>query len=251
MNPPTTSSTIIKALAAKHHKDVFVGECKDGPTWNNNHLRLDAWVLCKSWSRPAVIGYEVKVSRADFRGDHKWPDYLPLCNEFYFVAPKGLIQSAELPDEAGLIELLGTSRLCTRKKAPHREVAIPEKLYRYILMCRAQIVASGENRCDRLEYWREWLAERKECKDMGYQVSKSIRAHCAKVESENDRLRNLHMRYDDVRDLISKLGIDPERFNTWTVESKLKALASPIPDDLRLSLNRLQVAMQEVSKFTV
>jgi hypothetical protein len=28
---------------------------------------------------------EVKSSRADFLADHKWPDYLPFCDHFYFA----------------------------------------------------------------------------------------------------------------------------------------------------------------------
>ncbi|HEX8528112.1 MmcB family DNA repair protein [Allosphingosinicella sp.] len=32
---------------------------------------------------------EIKVSRADLLGDHKWPDYLDYCDHFYWAVPSG------------------------------------------------------------------------------------------------------------------------------------------------------------------
>jgi len=60
-----TAKDIIKILSHKHRDDVFVTECKNGPS-NRGYLRLDAWVMARSWARPKVTGYEVKVSRSDF-----------------------------------------------------------------------------------------------------------------------------------------------------------------------------------------
>jgi len=89
---------IIKLLAQKHARDLFVSECKNGSTWfTEGGLRLDAWVMKRSWASPLTIGYEVKVSRQDFLSDSKWHGYLDYCNEFYFVCPPELIQPNELP----------------------------------------------------------------------------------------------------------------------------------------------------------
>ncbi|MBV7255745.1 MmcB family DNA repair protein [Pacificimonas sp. WHA3] len=41
---------------------------------------------------------EIKVSVADLRGDAKWRDYLPWCDEFYWGIPAGF--EASLLDEA-------------------------------------------------------------------------------------------------------------------------------------------------------
>jgi hypothetical protein len=30
---------------------------------------------------------EIKVSRADLLGDHKWPDYLDYCDRFFWAVP--------------------------------------------------------------------------------------------------------------------------------------------------------------------
>ena len=82
-----TAKDILRLIESRHSGDLVVAECKDGPTHYARHRRLDAWVMRKSWSKPALYGYEIKVSRQDFLKDDKWPDYLPMCNELYFVCP--------------------------------------------------------------------------------------------------------------------------------------------------------------------
>lgn len=51
---------------------------------------------------------EIKVSRADLRGDTKWPDYLAYCDRFFWAVPAGFDLSpfeeeGFRPDIAGLI----------------------------------------------------------------------------------------------------------------------------------------------------
>jgi hypothetical protein len=36
-----------------------------------------------------LVIVEIKVSRADLLGDHKWPDYLDYCDRFYWAVPTG------------------------------------------------------------------------------------------------------------------------------------------------------------------
>ncbi len=45
---------------------------------------------------------EIKRSRADFRADAKWPDYLDYCDQFYFAVPRGFPLEV-LPDDTGLM----------------------------------------------------------------------------------------------------------------------------------------------------
>ena len=40
-------------------------------------------------SRGQVVIVEIKVSRADLRGDCKWPDYLDYCDRFFWAVPQG------------------------------------------------------------------------------------------------------------------------------------------------------------------
>jgi hypothetical protein len=73
------SNDILKLLSEKHSEDVFVPECKNGSTWLSTHLRLDAWVMNRSWTKLKFTGYEIKVSRQDFLRDDthdiKWHNY--------------------------------------------------------------------------------------------------------------------------------------------------------------------------------
>jgi len=51
---------------------------------------------------------EIKCSRADLRGDMKWPDYLDYCDRFYWAVPAGFVldpfeEAHFRPDIAGLI----------------------------------------------------------------------------------------------------------------------------------------------------
>ena len=155
-----SADAIVSLLSVRHSEDVFVSECKDGPSQGSGHLRMDAWAMRKSWNNPTTYGYEVKISRSDFVGDDKWNLYLPLCSDFYFVCPSGLIQPGELGPEAGLIYVSATgTKLFLKKKAQRRDVKIPEDLFRYVLMCRAKITREYDRPVAR-DQWKDWLKEK-------------------------------------------------------------------------------------------
>lgn len=83
--------------------------------------RNDIWCLTemplKNGRRADLMGVdakgklvivEIKVSRADLLGDHKWPDYLEFCDRFYWGLPPSLDRSpldseAYQPDLCGVI----------------------------------------------------------------------------------------------------------------------------------------------------
>jgi hypothetical protein len=56
--PPITAPQILELLRVKHEGDVFVPECKTGPSQGHDHSRFDAWVMRKSWANAETIGYE-------------------------------------------------------------------------------------------------------------------------------------------------------------------------------------------------
>ena len=99
---------------------IYIPECKTGQSYN--FRRFDVWSLKKSWASFNTIGYEIKVSRQDFLNDCKWKEYLNFCNEFYFVAPKGIIDKNELPPEAGLFTVSSNCKMLYKtKRAIKRE----------------------------------------------------------------------------------------------------------------------------------
>jgi len=141
-----TAKIILNALAKKHSRDVFVSECKNGPTWFNNNLRImDAWAMNRSWSHLKMTAYEIKVSRGDFLSDKKWTDYLQYCHVFYFICPWGMIKPEEIEAPAGLIYMTNSgSTTRIKKRAVIRDIEIPTVLLIHILMSRAVISRPDE-----------------------------------------------------------------------------------------------------------
>ncbi len=65
----------------------------------SNGRRADVFAL-NNKGEIAII--EIKLSVADFRGDEKWPDYLPHCDRFYFAVAEAFPHEL-IPQTTGLI----------------------------------------------------------------------------------------------------------------------------------------------------
>ena len=237
-----TANDLLWLLAARHAADVFVPECKDGPSQGCQHLRLDAWAMSRSWTRPATFGYEIKVSRSDWVGDVKWHNYLGLCNCFSFVAPVGVIETAEVPAGLGLLTCNASgTRLFTRVKAAYREVTLPESLYRYLLMSRMVIARhpwiTADDDGDATTWWRRWLEERDEDRELGRSVSRALRrtveSRITRVEHENVDLRHQIERLTAVKDVLERHGW-PD--SSWGLERRLADLKTVTPPELDAAL---------------
>jgi hypothetical protein len=231
---PVDVKSIVELLRSRHRDDVLVLECKDGPSQGTSHNRMDAWAMRRSWSKPCTWGYEIKVSRSDFQRDDKWHRYLGYCNEFYFVAPFGLLKPSELPAEAGLLEASLNGRvLRRRKKASHRDVQIDECFWRYLLMCRTRIV--DRDVVSKEDYWREWLEKKVERREFGHRVSRGIRetveTQIESVKQKNRELREENEQLSDVRETLAELGFEkvPEYWGRrGALEAAIKRLADPL-----------------------
>ena len=104
--------TIIEtALHANHSEWMFLRELRVGTGRGKHSLqRLDAFALnCYPHRGMKRICYEIKMSRADFRNELKNPLKrrigMRFSNEFYFVAPAGLLKPEEIPADSGLFEV--------------------------------------------------------------------------------------------------------------------------------------------------
>lgn len=138
------SKDVIEALRQRHKpvfngnapSEIFLEELRVGTGFSNNtpgkgaEQRIDAWVLSMYPSRHWIrTSYEVKVSRSDFLLEMRKPEKrkyaLLYSNEFYFAAPKGLIEKHELPAEAGLIEVDEERRTKVIVESPWRDTPQP------------------------------------------------------------------------------------------------------------------------------
>lgn len=184
-----TASDIVKMLALRHADDVFVPGCKDGPTQGASVRIMDAWTMKRSWARPCMTGYEIKVSRSDFERDSKWVDYVPLCHRFYFVSPPGVVSPVDLPDGIGLLWTAksGGQRLVQKKAAAHREIDPPVSLLIYILMCRTKVYSDprmAETREERAAIWERDLAMDKHYQIVGHAVGRRIHQEVTTLKAE-------------------------------------------------------------------
>lgn len=211
-----TANQVLELLLKKYPNDKFlnVPECKTGATWSERTCpRMDLWTMSRSWSKLRFIGHEIKVSRNDFLLDHKWESYLPFCKEFYFVAPVDVIRKEECPEQAGLLTVnKNGTMIVTKKKAPVRDVEIPQKLFVYILMSRTEITSYAGHRKSTADFWRDQLLEHDETGKVGRRIAEiaarkadrtiaDVRAENNRLFSENQNLRleqSLGLRMDEI-----------------------------------------------------
>jgi len=231
---------ILDLLAVRHKDDLFVPECKDGPTWTQHHFRMDAWAMRRSWKNQCATGYEIKVSRADFTGDQKWPAYLACCNEFYFACPAGLIAPEELSKDVGLLWATPAGgRLYLKRKAVYRAVKIPDEVYRYVLMSRVAVKRySWHDSDDNRAYWKRWQAQEKVDSLLGRAVSnklqKLVRERITEVEKKQNELERRLESYENIRNVLKSLGFAGDKYvNSYDVRRKLEKLKEAVPEDLR------------------
>ncbi len=255
---------IMALLNAKHSKDVIIPECKNGETWGaRDLLKMDAWVLKRSYSPLTTIGYEIKCSRQDFEQDQKWTSYLDLCHEFYFVCPAGLIRTTDLPNRVGII-WASKDKLHTKKRAQRVDPDI-EKLSRlliYVVMSRSKIVAASMNEEDepkgQLQLLREATEKANERKELAHFVKGHIRQL---YEQTREVDLNLRPREDNVKrfeEQLAKLGIVwDSNANHWQdnmcVENEIRLLKHQISfrtlEGMKRLAHTLMEAVEEIEKY--
>jgi hypothetical protein len=180
----------------------------------------------KSWSPWTTFGYEVKVGRSDFVGDRKWEAYTPFCHEFAFVCPAKLIAVEELPPGVGLLWHHGGDRLTTRRKAVrgHPDPIKLLELMSYVLMSRTQIVANmwrAQEAEDRRDQWAQWLARDTGEQWLGHMVSSRLAERVHNAERKAAAADSRAARYETVRALLERLGLDAEYADAATITAQL------------------------------
>lgn len=209
-----SSQTICRALHAHHAEDFFFAEVKSGSSWHpaggQRLAIMDALAIKKSYARPCWTGYEIKVSRSDFQRDSKWTAYLPFCNRFYFVCPKGMITKDEIPAPAGLIWYdPENKKLHTVKATAYRQVEVSKDILLYLLYSRLESDRHPFFSDQRL-YWESWLEDKKHRHELAHKVKSAlwkqlreleIEAHKKQLEHERVQL-NLNALYEVLRDFM-------------------------------------------------
>ena len=139
--PKMRADEVLRALSRAYNSDkvLFLSEVKTGPTWFADGLqRMDAITIKKSWTKPCITGYEIKVSRSDFMSDEKWPGYLDYCHRLYFACPRGMIQPEELSPEVGLVWVNEKGGVRVRKRALFRNIEPPASLFYHLVISHTE-----------------------------------------------------------------------------------------------------------------
>ena len=247
-----TAKDIVDLLAIKHGRDVFVPECKTGPSVGGVP-RLDAWAMNRSWAQHAATVYEIKVHRSDFLADKKWPNYLDYGHYFYWVCPPKVIAPREVPEGTGLLwTSVNAKRLYTKVKAPRRELEVPNELFVYVMMWRARITREYQAE-DAADYWKQWLATKRENRELGHRVSRSmaklVRERIDEVDTKNQWLAKQNERLAEAKKLCAELGVDI----SWTIsadairQAQREKLGGDVLHQLREAKRVLERAEKEIA----
>ena len=224
------TATEVKLALSNFHKGkstYFITECKTCSTYfpdPQGLLKFDGIAVTKSYTKPNIIGYEIKVSRNDFKQDNKWHLYLQYCNEFYFVVPVGMVKKEELPDNVGLIYYNpDTKTLRTVKKALYRLIDKPVGIYEYIIFSRL-----SEDRIpfyeERAEYAKDFLEDKVNKKyvgdRLGTKLAKELQEAYKRLDSLQHTERSLEA-WTKVKKVLDRHHILPWRWyesDNWIKE---------------------------------
>lgn len=226
---------IAHALQNKHAEDAFYTQVKNGPTHTStNLLIIDAVALSKSWAKPCITGYEIKVNRSDFTRDEKWVYYRQYCHRMYLACPTGMIAPEELPDDTGLIWYNPEKKsLYTKKKALFRDVELPVEMLYYLVICRHDSERHPYF-SDRRQALEAWVDEKINTRTLSQEVStclvqrlKNAERKISEMELEMKGLQADSDRYQKISGIMREFGI-----NVWNpVESLRKTLESKLPPE--------------------
>lgn len=238
---------------ARHREDFVVTECKNGPTWfAQDMVRMDLVAVKKSWSKPMITAYEIKVSRQDFLSDDKWPQYLKYCDRFCFACPEGIIKKADIQaieiKGVGLVYVYpDTGAVRTVVKPLNRQVPYDPDFLMYILLSK---VASDRWPffSNQREHWQAWHRQKLEDKALGSAVRSKLAKRLQDLAIENEKLKRDLERGDGLGEEIKqRYGVNSMRDLEKAV-TVLEALAQVKGgwQQLRDALNTLKNLRREV-----
>lgn len=245
-----TAYDIKAALGVRHSADFFTTEVMDGPA-RKGGFRFDAVAITKSWTRPTFIGYEVKISRSDFRADSKFYAYLPYFHELYIACPKGMITREELPESIGLVWYdPETGAVRAKKRAVYRDIEIDVDMLLHIFY--------GHMRSDRTpfassrtEYARRLL----ETKHIEYGIGRQLGTKIArKIEEQDNLLRRYEHKSGDLKKLetVEKV-LEEHGIYTWSgddlAERLNEALSRSYPKALDNIADSLHNCMERLDRI--
>jgi hypothetical protein len=252
--PKVTASDIKMALAARHNRDYFLTEVKSGSTFMGTGNRiLDGVALRLSYTNSYLTGYEVKVSRSDFKADNKFFTYLPLVHALYIATPTGMVQREELPTEIGLIWYNPETRqLTVKKKPPPRQIEISRDMLLYIIYSRLERERIPFY-SDKATFFRDWLENKRSNAELAQKIRNRMTNEITRLESElrtaNLRLKfDVQAEYNELLKIMQNYGMPAYSGDEYIAKWLEARLAREYPEALDDVQRKLEGALKDIEK---
>jgi len=240
-----TANDILTALQKRTpQREMFFAGVNLGPAGHGLRT-MDAIWFRKSWTRPRITGFEVKISRSDFLRDDKWPEYAAVC----------VLSRNEIPGTAGLMVYNPESgALSVQKGAPHTDRELDQWLLMYLVMSKTEPKWHPFYSSER-EYLEAWVDDKADRKALGRMVGTRLALRLEDLEIENDRLkrdverlRETSRAYNEIVGVLRKER--GWRYGTSAVDQFKRLLAEPIPlaelDEIERGLQQVQRAVKRL-----
>lgn len=192
-----------------------------------------------------VVGFEFKASRSDWlrevRDGQKADYFVRLADEFYVVAPKGIVQESEIPEGWGYLEMKPNSeQLYKLQDSELTEHQQGEPGRRFWVRFLKQTVGEESN------YSQQDLIE---ARSRGYEDAKDDEFTQRTLDRDLDRLRDKAERWDRLQDsplgFLPNYGFDEEDIKTLELAWRLvRAVRGDSYGDLRKEVERLQDSIE-------
>ena len=254
----TPAHIITKALHDRHvsRGDYFATEVKSGSTTmarRGDLLIFDALAISKSWTKPHVDIYEIKISRSDFLSDFKWPRYREFCNRFWFACPIGLITPDELSDGVGLITYNPDNKSLRAIRRPvFQDNPLSPKVLLYLVMSRLDLERHPFF-SDAREYFEAMVNDRKDKSMLGDKVrsrlnsdNRLLRIALADTKRDLGLYKNSHERLKEILDWLRK-----RQFSTYNNDSLFAQLEKMLdqPNEQMSARQALSVIEMELRRI--
>ena len=127
-------------IDARYPRDkgwVVFHELRQGPGYGSART-IDAFAVNTWDSKRLFVALECKANLQDFRREtpQKRAPFIENSNEFWYVAPRGVIPVDELPEGCGLMETWGEDGLRATKRPVQRDAVEPDTDI-FLMMLRA------------------------------------------------------------------------------------------------------------------
>jgi hypothetical protein len=246
--------------------DLAVHLCaEDRMVWQDLQLgpsgsiRPDVYTLQKSYTGPAPVAYECKISRSDFLADvtsGKWMNYLQVATAVYFAVPHGLIKRDEVPKGCGLY-VRSERGWAALKRATRQPCSLDADLLLKLLIDGLDLYHGTTWRGRRSRLRQQYVDARYSAAKVGARIAKIVEDQDAaeravrdlekdgerrrqKLDSEIAEARRYGLR--DVEAFCKEIGFDlPDERSCWAFGRELRERLEALADRPRLERARRAV----------